>query len=195
MEPTILLVRHGNTTYDKKVDAMLDPPLTYEGVEKLKRTSTFLTGYKFTRIVASPLQRTMKTADIVGRGHVKIYPDPSAGPWHLGDIMGKLSDEVKPHIQHLENYPDIRAPHGESYRTFFNRWDALVHRMMTYAEANPSEALVCVTHSRNINALQTIIGGNPIGDMQEVTPEASVTLLARNGVSSLWEFKKIWEGK
>lgn len=191
----ILLVRHGNTTYDTKVDALLNPPLNDEGVQRVKRTVEFLrqSDYQFNRIISSPLQRTLKVAEMISAGNTKVIPNNAALPWNLGDLMGKEGSLVGPKLEYLKNYPDIKAPHGEAYRTFYNRWSEFLSRLMNYSELK-DVTLVVVTHSRNINALQSIIDGNPVGDVQEVTPEASVTFLANNGVSN-WTYKIIWDGK
>lgn len=196
MQPTILLVRHGNTTYDKKVDAHLDPPLDFDGVEKIKRTARFLQdNYKFSKIITSPLQRAVKTAELVSGGNAKVYPNSGALPWNLGQLQGHFSNEVKDQIQHFMNYPDLKVPGGESYRNYLGRWADLLGRLMFFAGQEYDEALVVTTHSRNVNSLQELIGGNSIGNVEQTTPEASVTLLARNGVSDEWEYSIIWEGR
>lgn len=192
----ILLVRHSNTTFDDKVDALLNPPLDEEGIERLRRTIKFLDSleYKFERIVSSPLQRSLRTAEEISRGNVRITPANGCLPWNLGDLMGQPSAKVQSKIEYLENYPDIKAPHGESYRSFYDRWEGFLRKLMAYSEAHSEAPLVVSTHSRNIDALQEIIGGAPIGDVKELTPNASVTLLAQTG-SGDWEYKLIWDGK
>lgn len=192
----ILLVRHGNTTYDDKVDALLDPPLNKEGVDRVTRMVEFLKRGEFDikRIVSSPLQRALRVAQMISGGNARVTPSNAALPWNLGDLMGKKNTAVDSRIQYLEDYPDLKAPHGEAYRTFYNRWVALLAKLQRYAIAKPDETIVVTTHSRNINALQEYIDGHPIGDVKEVTPEASVTLLAKNGVSD-WAYKQIWDGK
>jgi len=195
MTPTILLVRHSNTTYDKKVDALLDPPLDEEGIERLKRTAKFLHdgAFRYSRILSSPLQRALKTASTIDGVHAQVTTHNGLLPWNLGDLMGKSNNIVRAEIDRLKNYPDLKAPHGESYRTFYERWSGFLHKIMQYAEAKSDQAVLLTTHSRNIDALQSIIDGAPVGDVQELAPEASVTLLAKNGVS--WSHKIIWEGR
>ncbi len=191
----ILLVRHGNTTYDTKVDALLDPPLDHEGIERVQRTVAYLDSvdYPIDRIVSSPLQRALRVAEMISRGNSKVIPLNACLPWNLGALMGKEASLVRPKLQTLKDFPDLKAPHGESYRTFYNRWEGFLRKLMTYAEGI-QKYVVVTTHSRNIDALQSIIGGNPIGDVEETTPEASVTLLADNGVDG-WNYHVIWEGK
>jgi broad specificity phosphatase PhoE len=196
MQPIILLIRHSNTTYDKKVDALLDPPLDEEGMERLRRTIAFLDAspYKPERIVSSPLQRAVKVAAMISRGNAQVTTHNEALPWNLGDYMGKLSATVEPFIQQLQDYPDLKAPHGESYRTFFNRWEAFLGRVMQYAQARPASPIFITTHSRNIDALSAILGQVSIGEIPIQAPEASVTLLSKSEDGD-WIFDRIWDGK
>jgi broad specificity phosphatase PhoE len=191
----ILLVRHGNTTFDDKVDALLDPPIDEEGMERITRTVKFMHEEDFgiKRVISSPLQRTLRLALKIADNNLRVTTNNAALPWNLGDLMGKLTKVVQPKIDYLENYPDIKAPHGESYRTFYNRWSEFLRRLMTYFEVHPDESLVVVTHSRNIDAIESIVGDAPVGDVTPISPEASVTLLAKNGVS--WTYSQIWNGK
>jgi broad specificity phosphatase PhoE len=191
----IYLIRHGNTTYDHKVDALLDPPMDPEGFERVKRTVAFLRkqAIKFDRIISSPLQRALGVAELVSDGQTKVTTNNACLPWNLGDLMGKTGDSVAPQLDRLKEYPDLRPPHGESYRTFYHRWSGFLYQVMRYAEGRQDPVLI-TTHSRNINALQSIIGGNPVGDVEELVTEASVTLLAQNGVRD-WSYSVVWEGK
>jgi broad specificity phosphatase PhoE len=194
MTPTILLIRHGNTTYDERVDAFLDPPLNEEGVKRVGRTVAFLDtmGFEYDRIVSSPRQRALRVAEMISRGNIKVTTNNSCLPWNLGDLMGKKNALVGPYIEFLKEYPDLKAPHGESYRTFYNRWEAFLHRAMLYAKGI-DKTLVITAHSRNIDSLQEIIGGAPLGDFKPLTPEASVTKLScdENGD---WSYELIWNG-
>jgi broad specificity phosphatase PhoE len=191
----IYLIRHGNTTYDTKVDALLNPPLNRDGVERIERTVKFLDReqLRFKRILSSPLQRALRVAEMISRGNTKVTTNNAILPWNLGDLMGKEGKAVATKLDYLKNYPDIKAPHGESYRTFYLRWTGFLQTLMDFVEAHPDEAICITTHSRNINALQSLIDGNPIGDVLESTPEASVTLLAQTGLD--WKYNVIWDGR
>lgn len=191
----IYLVRHGNTTYDTKVDALLNPPLDQDGVERIERTVKFLDSrsIKPARIISSPLQRALAVAEKISRGNIKVTTYNGCLPWNLGDLMGKEGAFVADKLDYLKAYPDIRAPHGESYRDFYNRWEGTLRGFQAYAEAKDQDLLI-TTHSRNINALQSIIGGNPVGQVEESAPESSVTLLALTG-SGDWIYELIWDGR
>jgi broad specificity phosphatase PhoE len=189
----ILLIRHGNTTFDDRVDAFLDPPLTHDGVERIKRTVEFLDskGWVYDRIVSSPKQRALKVAEMLSRGRTRVTTSNGCLPWNLGDIMGKTNEIAHPQIELLKEYPDLQAPHGESYRSFYNRWEEFLARLMHYSML-VDKLVVVTTHSRNIDALQEIIGGASIGDFKPLTPEASVTLLTKD---EDWSYKLIWDGQ
>lgn len=192
----ILLVRHGNTEYDHKIDALLNPPLNHEGVERIRRTVAFLddSGYKPSRIISSPLQRALKVAEMISRGNKRVTVSNACLPWNLGDLMGKVGKEFEPQVKMLENFPDMKAPHGESYRKFYLRWESFLWKLMAHNEVYPEDTILITTHSRNINALQEVIDGNPVGDVTERASEGSVTLLAQTG-SGDWSYKQIWDGK
>jgi len=189
MEPTILLIRHANTTYDTKVDAVLNPPLKYEGIKRIERTIDFLRKQEIPldRIISSPLQRSLRVADMLSAGNLKVYPNNGLLPWNLGDLMGKETKDVQPVIDHLTEYPDIRAPHGESRNSFLNRWLVTFQKMLDYATYNTEKVLVGVTHSRNIDSIQELIGG----EVTEVT-EGSITRIWQEDGN--WKHEIIWEG-
>jgi broad specificity phosphatase PhoE len=196
MEPTILLVRHGNTTYDTKVDAILDPPLDFDGVERIKRTVRFIldTNLPFHRILTSPKQRAKMAAEMLAKHHGKVTVNVAARPWDLGRYMGREEEEVHDKIKMLEELPDIKAPEGESYREFYKRWSDLVIRMQQYVIRDPDQVLILFTHSRNINLIPTIIEWKDLGPTPAVTPEGSVTKLYIPHGSGSWETEIIWEG-
>ena len=105
--------------------------------------------------------------------------------------MGKTSALAHPEIERLKEYPDLKAPHGESYRSFYNRWEEFLARLMHYSTL-VDKYVVVTTHSRNIDSLQEIIGGKSLGDFAPLTPEASVTLLSKD---EDWSYKLVWDGK
>lgn len=196
MNPTLLLIRHSNTAYDKKVDALLDPPLSVEGTKRIKRTIEFLhaSSYKPQRLLSSPRQRALRAAEMFANGKIKLTTHNEALPWNLGDLQGKANKEVDPVIALLEEFPDLCAPHGESYRTFHNRWEEFLSRVMQYVEIKSEAPIFIFTHSRNINDTRAIIDSSPVGTVQDWTPEASVTLVSKDEGGE-WHYELIWEGK
>src|SRR5579863_9442045 len=117
MNPTILLVRHGETTLnDPKNEAIRgysDVPISVEGTKGIKDASQFLADskLKIVRVLSSPLQRTMMTAQIVAApSHAKVVPSNGLLPWNLGKLTGQPIKEVAKIMDYYQEYPDMKVP-------------------------------------------------------------------------------------
>lgn len=201
MPPTVFLIRHGKTELNdpanEKIRGYSDIPLSHEGREEVKNTARFLADgkYPIRRVVASPLQRAMLTAELVADSRAKVIPNQGLYPWNLGELMGQPVKEVAPKMNYLQEYPDLKAPRGESYRSFYARWADALDLMLKFATENPEEILVGVVHSRNLLALPSILGDRDIGNVpvKGGPAPASVTAITNDGEG--WKMKVIWEEK
>lgn len=168
-----LLIRHGRTEMNdpqnEKIRGFSDIPLSFEGKEGVNQAGEFVRkqGYSIQRILSTPLQRGIQTASIVAEklGGAKIIPNQGLTPWNLGKLMGEPVKEVAHKMDYLQEFPDIKAPDGESYRQFYDRWTDALDLMMFYSIAHPDETLVGVVHSRNLLALPSILGSRSVGDV------------------------------
>ena len=63
----IYIVRHGETDWNVlgKLQGSKDIPLNEKGIEQAKELREILKDVKFDIVFASPLQRTLKTAEII----------------------------------------------------------------------------------------------------------------------------------
>jgi probable phosphoglycerate mutase len=86
----LLLVRHGETTYnvEKRLPGQLPGvPLTDEGRRQAQRAAVALSNLPLSAVVSSPLERAKETAEILARGWalpVRLDPrlmDTDIGPW------------------------------------------------------------------------------------------------------------------
>jgi broad specificity phosphatase PhoE len=200
MNPTILLVRHGETPLnDPKNEAIRgysDIPLSVEGKRGVEEAAEFLRAmdYPIQRVLSSPLQRAMMTAMVVADPrHAKVIPENSLLPWNLGDLSGKPIKDVAPLMDWLQDHPDIKAPRGESYCDFYYRWAAGLDRMLYYATVHEDEILVGVVHSRNLLALPSVLGDRNIGDVpvKGGPPPESITKL--ENIDGEWTMSLLWE--
>ena len=101
-ECTVVLLRHGESVYNaaQRFTGLLDPPLTRHGVcgagsaaQQLRRA-----GLEPTVIVSSPLERAMRTADLV-RTALGIADVPVVGAWQLAERdYGTLTGMAKRHV-------------------------------------------------------------------------------------------------
>lgn len=201
---TLLLIRHARTELNdptnEKIRGYSDVPISFEGKEATLRTAEFVRSLNLPiqRILSTPLQRGIMTSYLIGeKSGAKVVPNQGLLPWNLGKLAGQPVKEVAPKMDYLQEFPDINAPEGESYRKFYDRWTEALDLMMFYALAHPDEVLVGVVHSRNLLALPSILGDRQIGDVPVKGgpgPE-SVTRLDSDE-SDNWTFKLIWdEGK
>jgi probable phosphoglycerate mutase len=94
----LLLVRHGETTYnvENRLPGQLPGVLlTDEGRRQAQRAAVALSGLPLSTVIASPLERARETAEILARGWalpVRLDPrlmDTDIGPW-----AGKQIDEL-----------------------------------------------------------------------------------------------------
>jgi broad specificity phosphatase PhoE len=200
MNPTVLLVRHGETALnDPKNEAIRgysDIPLSIDGSKGVKAAAAFLadSGLTIVRILASPLQRTMMTAMTIAEPtKARVIPCNGLLPWNLGDLTGKPVKEVATLMDWYQEFHEIKVTNGESYGNFYNRWSEALDKMLIYAVDNPTEVLVGVVHSRNLLALPSILGDRNIGDVpvKGGPPPESITKIELGEEG--WKMSLFWE--
>lgn len=199
--PELLLVRHGRTELNdpanEKIRGYSDIPISFVGKQGVEEAAEFLSKQNFPvhRILSSPLQRGILTASIIAEElSAKVIPNQGLLPWNLGALSGQPVKEVAPKMDYLQEFPDIKAPEGESYREFYTRWMDTLDMMMFYSLKHSDEVLIGVVHSRNLLALPSILGSRQIGDVPVKGgpgPE-SVTRVFQDD-SGDWKFETIWD--
>lgn len=199
-EPTVLLIRHGKTELNdpsnERIRGYSDVPISFEGKQGILRTAKFIKKGKFpiVRILSTPLQRGIMTSALIAEvTDAKVIPEHGLLPWNLGKLTGEAIATAATKMNYLQDFPEVKAPDGESYRDFYERWSEALEKMLVYAEAHPEETLVGVVHSRNLLALPSILGNTGIGDVPVKGgpgPE-SVTQLYKDGEE--WKLKVIYD--
>ena len=118
----IILVRHGETAWNAQeiFRGRIDIELNQTGVKQAELLAEYLGKRSLTAILSSPLQRAVKTAELINgyqKPDVEIVPeliDMDFGEW-----QGLSHQDVKDRYQALYtewiNHPDrVRMPSGES---------------------------------------------------------------------------------
>lgn len=171
----LIAMRHGPTKLNdpsqERFRGWLDVPVTPEGLSIVRKVAQKVRGLQIADLHASDLQRTMKTAEIVGHALDKpVQADSSLRPWDLGSMAGKLVSQVKPELLRLMNHPEESAPDGESLQTFLDRFIPHVEKWIL-----DNQIHFIVTHFRNIKALEAFAstGGKSV-DPTVMQKEASV---------------------
>ncbi|MEQ1756788.1 MAG: histidine phosphatase family protein [Vicinamibacterales bacterium] len=91
----IYLARHGETLYnaERRVQGQLDIPLNRRGLEQAAQLRDDLRGVAFDAIYASPMDRNITTASIIGNGQpVRVLPDLIER--NQGRFQGMLADSA-----------------------------------------------------------------------------------------------------
>jgi len=158
--PTILLVRHGETDLnrEKRVRGWADVDLSEKGRADTLKTAQSLNGLQVSRIYTSDLGRAEQTAEVLANQlFVPVQPTRALRDWNYGEYTGMKLDEVRSQLEDLVDNPRKKAPGGESFGAFENRWKDGLHGLVQDALQNG--IVVAVTHSRNIAVTESWLKG------------------------------------
>ena len=164
----VYMVRHGETilTPDRKFSGTgpLNPPLTDTGLAQAEKVAAEIAKIKPDVLIASPLQRTTQTAEVIAKatGLTPIF-DEAWFECSFGDWDGLSIQEVK------EKWPEdyiswisssaFTPPGGESYDDVAARIEPAFDLL---AEKYPGQKVVIVTHNGVIKQMASIVvEGNP----------------------------------
>jgi len=129
MKTTIILVRHGQTEWNRveRFRGRADVPLNDMGVKQAEATGRRVAAsWRPVAIYSSPLSRAVKTAEAIGRyTHLPIETHPDLADIDYGDWQALTPDEVRkrwpemievwykmPHLAHIpggETLEDLRV--------------------------------------------------------------------------------------
>jgi probable phosphoglycerate mutase len=155
----ILLLRHGDTTAGNKLTGRLKGfHLSEKGINQVYRIAAKLKELSGTfaikKLISSPLERTLETAEIIGR-HLNLIPEINQNLIEVdfGDWTGKTFEELEKEEQwHLfHSYRSLtKIPNGESFMDLQNRIIKEIEKLcLKFPEGN----IVVVTHAEPIRSL------------------------------------------
>lgn len=125
-EPRLVLVRHGDTEWSQngRHTSRTDLPLLPSGVERARSLRPVLSTFAFARVLSSPLQRALQTAELAGfADRVEVTHDLTE--WDYGAYEGLTSEAI------WKDNPDWKlwtdgAPGGESPEQVAIRADRVI---------------------------------------------------------------------
>ncbi|MEU2585472.1 histidine phosphatase family protein [Streptomyces avermitilis] len=90
----LILVRHGETEWSLSGQhtSRTDLPLTHHGEEQAKSLAPFFAGRSFARVLTSPLDRAVRTAELAGL--TGAVTDPDLHEWDYGGYEGITTVEI-----------------------------------------------------------------------------------------------------
>ena len=183
---TLLLIRHGRTDANAKgVLAGRTPGVTLDevGISATKDLASRLVTVDIARVIASPLERTLETAEILFGKQMDVATEDRLLECDYGDWQGaKLSElavhELWPVVQQRPD--EMIFPNGESMNDMSGRacqavreWDARLT-----AEHGDKVVWAAVSHGDIIKAICADAMGLPLRKFQSLLIEpASVSVI------------------
>jgi broad specificity phosphatase PhoE len=175
IKKTILLIRHGTTTFNETdhLQGRIDNPLNQKGRDEADRLAARLKGENLDAIFSSPLQRAVETATIVNHSHdLPLTLVPEFSEIDLGEWEGQNYSNVRAQFPEIHQRwisdPDFPVPGGESFnavcartRTGLERilQDGRKHILIT-AHASVNRAILCNLLQLNPAAARHFRTGN-----------------------------------
>ncbi len=156
----LYLVRHGQDTLNKR-GGWSQEPLTQEGIKEVELLSQKIKDINFDYIIASDLQRTVQTANII-RSRL-LFPKDIILDGCLREINNGLLAGMDNDLA-LERFPNLfwntldwaeSYPQGESPSQFFERISNWYQNFLS--EHRASNNVLIVTHQGVIDVLLSII--------------------------------------
>jgi len=158
----LILVRHGRTDLNRpgkeeRLRAWKDIPLDSYGEQEAEETARQLAGHRINVIYSSDLLRARQTAEALQRvSGARVVHSPHLRPWNLGTLAGKKVHDIIPTLERLNRKLSERAPGGESFDEFYERYARQIEEILAVAESSAG-CVAAVTHGRNFMALPTIL--------------------------------------
>lgn len=171
----MIFVRHGRTRINKtnRIGTLEPVPLDDLGREQAEKVSVRLEEFPFDAMYASPIRRTMETAEIIAEHlKLKINVRPELQEFNFGELAGLTIEEVSeryPQLyqqmatwmtmgeEHEVDRPDF--PGGEKIEDFEKRLWAFRDHVL---ENHPGQVVMAVTHLSVIKAYMSILFGGSI---------------------------------
>lgn len=198
-KPTVFFVRHGETEMNKEnlLRGWDNPSLDKNGIDEAKQAAQTLKKYPLYHIYAGDLQRTRQTAHIISVAtHTAVTHIQSLRPWDYGVLTGKpVNAENLAKLQYYQDHPDERIAKGETYNTYIKRYSATVQAAKNWVMKHPGQALVLVTHSRNLYPLRRILGDKNAPIPIHETNSKTVGMPGKEDPGSVWKVEFSPDGK
>ena len=157
-EPTVtLLLRHGQTpmSVQKRYSGRTDAPLTDAGVQQAAAAAKRLASAGIDAIVASPLQRAVRTAEEVAAATgLPVLTDDGFRETDFGAWEGLTFAEVRERwpsaMARWLADPSVAPPGGESFAQVSERVTAALHRVLA---SQAHQTVLIVSHVTPIKTL------------------------------------------
>ena len=171
--PTLLLVRHGETEWNRTGQIMGERPipLTEAGERQTRELAAVIDGCSIQAIYSSPVKRARQTADILASAaNAPILEVPGLTEINMGDWVGQfwkdLADDLVPR-NYYAHPKDARPPGGETLQEVQARAVACTEQAIAGRPAGHEgrNQLMFVSHA---DVLRTIVAHYLRLDLQTI---------------------------
>ena len=151
MQTRFIMVRHGQTEWNigDRFRGRADIALNDTGTDQAQRTSVALAGAPIDAVYASPLKRTMRTAEIIaGSRGAAIVLEPALMDIDYGDWQGWTKDEAAQRAPELYQLwlmspEQVRFPNGER---LIDVRDRVMRSIEAWGTQHDGRSVLLVTH-------------------------------------------------
>ena len=191
MDATVYLVRHGMHDWlrpgSNRLAGATGIPLNDDGRREVARIVAMLAGRALRWIAASPVRRTIETAELIARGYdVEVARDERLTEWALGPWEGMRIEEIQ------KRFPDqwrtwredparLRLPEAETLEQVADRMERSCQAWMERGGEG-----VIVSHQDPLQALLCRLIGMPLSKTRalDIRPgSVCVARRSRHGVT------------
>ena len=150
MHTCFIMVRHGQTEWNvgDRFRGRADITLNDTGLDQARREGLALAAEPIDAIYASPLNRTMHTAEAIAGTRAAVVPDPALMDIDYGDWQGWTKDEAAqraPELYQLwlKSPEQVRFPNGER---LVDVRDRAMRSIEAWAKQYDGKSVLLVTH-------------------------------------------------
>jgi broad specificity phosphatase PhoE len=186
--PTILLVRHGETDWNRSGQIMGEQPvpLNQNGEAQVKRLASFLKSRSIRALYSSPVARAIQTAEILASVlQVPLTADRGLTEIKVGEWEGRYWKDLTDEFARQQFYAspeEARPPGGETLSEVQIRAVAAVERARARAEA---DRLLIVSHADVVRAILAHYLKFDLKTVRQMRIDhASLTALELNGTQA-----------
>jgi len=178
-EGRLILLRHGETEWSKSGQhtGRTDIPLTGHGEEAARAVGAQLTGFRFGLVLASPLQRARRTAELAG-----LTPEIEEDllEWDYGAFEGRTTPEIRAELGYDWTVFQHGVPAGETPGETVEEVAARASRVVRRAVAAMADGDVAlVGHGHCLRVLAAVfLRQEPRLGAQLLLDAGSVSVLA-----------------
>lgn len=158
----ILLTRHGQTDWNvlRKIQGKTDIELNEIGIRQAQEAREKLLDYDIDLIIASPLKRAKKTAEIIAEGkNIPMIIDEALSERSFGKNEGKTPEEIN--FDEVWNYKlNKKYEDAESVGELFDRVNTFLNSLK---DKYPDKTILLVTHGGVTVPIRAHFEGIPDG--------------------------------